>query len=169
MPKTTTKKRTFAGEKKKKYSVDAVFISYMIVVAAILLCGASMVLHRSQVNSVMNTETYQAVFLTNGQVYFGKLDGLTHRSLVLTDVYYVQETPADTEQAPQQDAQQTQPEQQNTQENAEQTQFAVVRLGNELHQPENQMVINRDQVLFWENLRSDSQVISAIEQQKQGE
>ena len=36
------------------------------------------------------------------------------------------------------------------------------KLGSELHGPEDQMVINRDQVQFWENLKDDGQVVKAI-------
>jgi len=31
-----------------------------------------------------------------------------------------------------------------------------------LHGPEDQMLINRDQITFWENLKSDGQVAKAV-------
>jgi hypothetical protein len=37
-----------------------------------------------------------------------------------------------------------------------------VKLGCELHAPFDQMVINRDQVTFWENLQDDGQVAKAV-------
>jgi len=37
------------------------------------------------------------------------------------------------------------------------------KLGNEIHGPVDQMIINSDQILFWENLKDDGQVAQAIE------
>jgi len=45
---------------------------------------------------------------------------------------------------------------------------SLVKLGCELHGPEDEMLINRDQVIFWENLKADGQVAKAVaEYQKQ--
>lgn len=100
--------------------------------------------------------TYQAVFLTNGQVYFGKLSATEGQFLTLTDIYYLQVTqpPLQGSQQQGQQAQQAQP------------QISLVKLGNELHGPVDQMSINRDQVLFWEDMKSDSQVVTAIKDYK---
>lgn len=38
----------------------------------------------------------------------------------------------------------------------------LVKLGDELHGPKDEMRINRDQVLLWENLKGDSKVTDAI-------
>ena len=55
---------------------------------ALRLCDAScgIALHPPAVNK----DAYYAVLLTNGSVYFGKLEGLGTPLPVLTDVYYVQ-------------------------------------------------------------------------------
>jgi hypothetical protein len=37
-----------------------------------------------------------------------------------------------------------------------------VKLGCELHEPLDQMVINRDQITFWENLGDNGQVAKAV-------
>jgi hypothetical protein len=44
-------------------------------------------------------------------------------------------------------------------------QFQLIKLGNELHGPTDKMYINRSQVLFYEQLRKDSQVVVNIESQ----
>src|ERR1700743_2242299 len=41
-------------------------------------------------NKNIKTSEYQAVFLTNGQVYFGKLANLNNKYVTITDVYYLQ-------------------------------------------------------------------------------
>lgn len=81
-------------------------------------------------------EKYSAVFLTNGQIYFGKYDESTS---ILTKIYYMQAVQTEQGQVPQ-----------------------LVKLGNELHGPEDEMHINKDQVLFTEPLRADSQIVKAI-------
>ena len=56
------------------------------------------------------TSGYQAVFLANGQVYFGKLSGMTASYSTLKDIYYLQvttpPTATDASQLNQQQAQQ---------------------------------------------------------------
>jgi hypothetical protein len=106
--------------------------------------------------SRVDTEKNQAVFLTNDQVYFGKIKDITDTAIVMEDIYYLQG-------AAQQDAattQDTSPAQQ------QQTDMALTKLGNELHGPEDRMQINRDQVLFWENLKDDGKVSEAIKSYK---
>jgi len=104
--------------------------------------------------SPQNENSYQAVFLTNGQVYFGKL-GKSGRSFVLRDVYYLKAT------SPLQSASST-PDAASltdTQKNIE-----LVKLGAELHGPEDAVFIEKSQVLFWENMKDSSKVLEAIKQ-----
>jgi hypothetical protein len=93
------------------------------------------------------TEGYQAVFLDNGQVYFGKLSH-SGRWLKLSDIFYLQ----------------TQSLQQNsgTGDSGADSDVQLIKLGSELHGPEDIMYIKRDHVLFWENLEDDSKVVDAI-------
>ncbi len=95
--------------------------------------------------------SYQSVFLTNGQVYFGHLYRQNHQYAVLRDVFYLQVT---------------QPPQPITAGQTPPTNINIVKLGGELHGPTDEMRINRDTVLFIEDLRSDSKVVSAINQLK---
>ncbi|MEK7504772.1 MAG: hypothetical protein AAB589_00585 [Patescibacteria group bacterium] len=93
---------------------------------------------------------YQAVFLSNNQVYFGKLSNSNSNYPKLTDIYYLQV------------AQPLQPSQPANNIN-------LVKLGNELHGPSDGMKINRDHILFVEDLKADSQVVQAIEQYKKNQ
>lgn len=99
---------------------------------------------------------YQAIFLTNGQVYFGKLKSVDSSYLKLTDIYYLQ-------------VQQTvQPDQQKQENQNQQPNVSLAKLGSELHGPEDTMYISRDQVLFWENLKEDGKVTQAIKDYQSG-
>lgn len=89
----------------------------------------------------------QAVFVnvngTNGgQVYFGNIKDLNSQYVRLTNVFYIQNQQTGTTQSSQS--------------------YTLVKLGCELHGPEDQMIINRDQVFFWENLKSDGQVAQKV-------
>lgn len=112
--------------------------------------------NKSANNTAMEQQAssgYQAVFLTNGQVYFGKLSGMTASFATLKDIYYLQvTTPPATGDASQLNQQQAQ----------QQQQLSLVKLGQELHGPVDEMKVNRDQVLFFEDIKEDGRVMQAI-------
>ena len=100
---------------------------------------------------------YQAVFLSNGQVYFGKIESPSSDYVTLKDIYYLQVTQPPL-QGSQQQGQQTQTQ--------AQPQLSLVKLGNELHGPVDEMKINRDQILFYEDMKEDAKVMQAIKEYK---
>lgn len=107
-------------------------------------------------NKHVNHQEYQALFLTNGQVYFGKLADLNHKYVTISNIYYLQVQQGQTLQSG------------STSTNTNQSQVSLAKLGSELHGPEDKMFVSSDQVLFWENLRNDSKVVQAIDKfQKQ--
>ena len=91
---------------------------------------------------------WQAVFLSNGQVYFGQIKSENTETIVVEDIYYLQVTKS------------LQPAEGDTQKENE---LSLVKLGNELHGPEDEMRINRAHVLFIENLKEDGKVVRAIQ------
>ncbi|OGE74035.1 MAG: hypothetical protein A3I07_01130 [Candidatus Doudnabacteria bacterium RIFCSPLOWO2_02_FULL_42_9] len=103
--------------------------------------------------AVLGVDTeYQAVFLTSGQVYFGKLSMGEGDWMQLRDIYYLQVT------------QQLQPDptSQDATAQTQQKNIQLVKLGSELHGPQDVMNIDRDKILFWENMKDDSKVVEAI-------
>lgn len=130
----------------------------IIVLIFVFVLGGSFFLLKDRldilganVSGTLPTSGYQAVFLSSGQVYFGKLEQ-GQGWLVLKDVYYLQ-----VEQNIQQGLQQGQLP----------SNFQLVKLGSEIHGPEDVMYIDSKNILFWENLKSDSQVMQAIERYRQ--
>ncbi len=89
---------------------------------------------------------WQAVFLSNDQVYFGKLKNYDGKYLTLSEVYYLR----------------TAEDLQNTSST-----LNLVKLGGELHGPEDIIFIPKSSVLFWENLKDTSRVVQSIEGAKQ--
>lgn len=143
-------------EKKKKRSFNfskitmgLLLVSTTFLVLALLLGMVFGVGGQNKEADLIQTDKYQAVFLNSqdGQVYFGKLEVFNKDLYQLTDIYYVRvENPIQPEGA-------NQPAQPN---------ISLAKLGNELHGPQDAMFINRAQVLYWENLKDDGQVVTAI-------
>lgn len=102
-------------------------------------------------SGLVDKSKYQAVFLNGGQVYFGKIGDLNSKYMRVSSVYYLRVN------------QQVQPD---ANAATSQNDISLVKLGCELHGPTDEMVINREQVVFWENLKGDGQVAKAVEQYK---
>jgi hypothetical protein len=109
--------------------------------AALLCIGGWLLLGRSSAKVAMSTP-YQAVLLSNGSAYFGKLQGLGTPFPVLTEVYYVQ-----SHQDPQ----------------TKQTTNILVRRGKEWHAPD-RMILNANMIVLVEPVNPSSRVAQLIGQ-----
>jgi hypothetical protein len=123
----------------------------IICLAAAVVLGSWWMARNSEAAQV-KSDRYQSVFLTNGQVYFGKITDLNGSYVRISDIYYLQV----------QQAVQPTDGKEDTSTTDASSKPQLVKLGNELHAPEDAMQINRDQVLFWENIKPDGQVAKAI-------
>ena len=86
------------------------------------------------------TGEWYAVYLLNGQVLYGQIRGFTKDTLRLVNVYYIQTLTV-----------------------GERTTNNIVRRGtNEVSAPENWLLINRDQILYWEKIGKDAPVMKVI-------
>lgn len=135
-------------------AVTLLIVTTLLVLAVIvaLMFGGK---NANSETDLINEDQYQAVFLNSqdGQVYFGKLEVYNKDLYSLTDIYYVRVN------------QQVQPGSETPTQN-----ISLAKLGAELHCPVDQMFIARDQVLYWENIRDEGQVVTAIkEYQASGE
>jgi hypothetical protein len=97
-------------------------------------------------SSFVDMGKYQAVFLNNGQVYFGNIKDLNSNYLRMTNIYYL--TQGNTSSS-----------------SSSSSNYSLVKLGcQQIHDPLDEMVINRSQVTFWENLNPSGKVVSSIKQ-----
>jgi hypothetical protein len=135
---------------------DSGILSKVTAILVALLCIAALgwfanrALAAMTADSAVKAKQYQAVFLTNGQVYFGKVSKVDGSYVKVTDIYYLQ-------------VQQTvQPKDTSAAAAAANQQVSLAKLGGELHGPEDIMYVSRQQVLFWENLKADGKVAKAI-------
>lgn len=136
------------GKNKRDKSKVLIFLIGLAVVALGLF--SSWLLYKSSTSSSIDNNKYQALFLTNGQVYFGKLKILNSDYVKLTDIYYLQTTSTTDKTAALQNA------------SGNATGVQLIKLGSEVHGPADEMTVNRDQVLFFENIKKDGQVTSSI-------
>lgn len=126
-----------------------VVLLVVLSLAGIVFLGAK-ALSAVTADSSIKVKQFQAVFLTNGQVYFGNLTKVDGSYVKLTDIFYLQVSSSGS-QATAQPASST-----------AQQQVSLAKLGGELHGPEDSMYISRSQVLFYENLKTDGKVAQAI-------
>lgn len=111
----------------------------LIIVICLIVAGAAGFLLYKYIYKAPQKRS--AVFMTNGQVYFGYLNGATANTVTLSDVYYLKISDL---------------------QNSTNKQILLVKMGNELHGPESNMYIDRSQILFWQTLRPDSKINDAI-------
>ena len=128
----------------------------LIVILVIIGGGIYLIASYTGIGSVLLNPNqlsgnWQAVFLSNGQVYFGKIAKMNNDIIVLRDIYYLQVVTQPLQRSAEGETP-TEPEQRLT----------LIKLGNEIHGPQDEMVINRNHVVIMEDLKDDSRVVQAI-------
>jgi hypothetical protein len=136
-----------SGKSKKKLNFLSMRTGSMILLLGILAILIVIIAYLSFGNffnegSYVNKSQYQAVFVningsSGGQAYFGNITAINSKNIVLSNVFYLQS-------------------------GSSSNQFTLNNLSCALYNPQDQMIINRDQVAFWENLKSNSQVTQDI-------
>lgn len=142
--------RIMRGKKLSFHTITSVVLLFSLTLLTVAVIGFIMNFRGKDESRYVAKDKMQAVFLNGGQVYFGKIKELNNKYIGVTDIYYLRVN------------QQVQPR---GEEQAQQD-ISLVKLGCELHGPQDQMLINREQVVFWENLKDDGQVAKAVEAYK---
>jgi hypothetical protein len=122
-----------------KGSSRVIFFAALVVALAVIAAGW-MISHPSAVSF---DQTYQAVLLSNGQVYFGRLEGYGTENPVLREVFYVQSGLNDQKQPTN----------------------ILLKRGKEWHGPD-RMYLNPRQIIMVEPVGSTSRVYELIKDLK---
>lgn len=138
------------SQRNSQLNLSVVFLTTGFFVAVLLLTG--LYFFNSEGNTFTfasngqseSSSDYQAVFLDNGQVYFGSIIESNESEVHLSDPYYLRVNDS-IEEA----------------DNVE-ADLSLIKRAETLHGPEPVMFFNRDHVLFIENLSEESQVVQAI-------
>lgn len=139
-----------SGGKKQRGKWLSIVSVFLLVATALLVAMVTFSMATSKekkADEYIDSTKFQAVFLEGGSVYFGKLRELNSQYATLDNIYYLRVN-----------------NEGQSGENASQAQqdVSLTKLGCELHGPQDRMVINADQITFWENLKDDGQVAKAI-------
>ncbi len=144
------KKTTRARKSPKDYKKAILVLTTLIFVLILIFTSISFWQNGTVRNTIQLLKyrgSYQAVFLNNGQVYFGNIVELTNEYVILEDPYSikVQQTQAD--------------------EDGETTgsEVKLLSIEDEFYKPEGYMLIERSGILLIEELQDTSQIIEIIE------
>ena len=134
---------TVASESANHKGQSRRVILWSVISLAIgLLIGHIVTYHWGRHDGQAFRTPYQAVLLSNGAVYYGKLSGYGTRNPVLNDVFYI--------------VSKTDPE-------TKQVTNVLVKRGKELHGPD-RMYLNASQIVFIEPVGPESKVAQLIKQ-----
>ena len=145
-------KRTTALERRRDWPTVMSHVAYVCAAVAFVLVVAQFWLYSLHFNRIFNNATVSAVTLTNGQTYFGRLEKFGTHTVVLFNPYYLQVNPTTTET--------TDPA--TTEATGDSSNLQLKKLTDDFHQPNDYLIINRDQVLYWQHLELGSPIIQAM-------
>ena len=91
------------------------------------------------------SDAFWAVYLDSGQVFYGKKDKPDKNYVTMTNVFYYQPGVR----------------------SAKSGNIRIIKVGTEIHQPQDYVYINKQHIERQEQLSSDSKVVKAIEQYKE--
>lgn len=133
-------------EEPKKEGKKIFKLKFFIIVAILAVLIFIVFANINKISDMFGGERefYSAVFLTNGEVYFGKILEENDIEIVLKEVFYLQA---------------------NKTENGSQSvdnKMILAKLNQQFHGPTDELFINRSQVIFYEKLRDDSKVVESI-------
>ena len=122
--------------------------NYLVIMATILVIVIAKVIYFY--STCPDRDSYQAVFLENGNSFYGKLDNIYSKYATLSDVYYLKTNRPTID-----------PE--TGKQVAPKTPYDLVKLGNEIHGPEDEIHINKKHIMYWVNIKDTGNVAQAIQ------
>jgi len=134
----STSSENIAISRRAVRQVISVVVAVLILfaIAILIITVARSLQQPDPLSGAINPNEYQAVFLTNGEVYFGKMSaGPGAQFYFLRHVYFLQTTA----------------------KNGKTTSRNLVRLTGQIQGPEDFLAINRSQISYVENLKPNGQ------------
>jgi hypothetical protein len=150
-PAGPAKSKKFS-DNSKMWRVGAVALLFCItILVAAVIVFLAVAKDGTDQSKYVDESKYQAVFLTNGQVYFGNVKTINDNFVRLTNIYYLtQNTTTGTNGSTTADGN-----------------YTLVKLGcQQIHNPTDEMLISQTQVSFWENLEDKGKVVTSINEFK---
>lgn len=132
--------RRTPAERRKTKQPGNNLVAFLLAGLIVVVIAGFLLMWASTRTAVSFPTSYQAVLLSNGAVYYGKLEGYGTSRPVLNNVFYIVSR-ADA--------------------NTKQVSNVLVKRGNELHGPD-RMYLNPTQIVFVETVGKDSKVAQLI-------
>jgi hypothetical protein len=116
-------------------------VIYLAIITSPLIIGIFTYI-KNKFEAWFKFRGYQAIFLnsSDGQTYFAKITSISNKDITIKDIYYIRK---------------------------DNRKLSLAKLGSEIHGPKDRMYINREHVLFIENLKNDGETVKAILKFKQ--
>lgn len=126
----------------------------MIVFIFIILAGLLTFQTKLNKSLPFSKHEFYAVFLDNQQMYVGEIVKSTPNTIFLKNIYYLQTSDVID---------------QNLQSSSLSAQISLIKLGDELHQPKDEMIIQTQHILFYQPLKAEGPVYEALKASSQSE
>jgi hypothetical protein len=136
-PSPQQRSAPLARKSRQKYYILAIIV-------LVIMCGLAYFLYSKSPVQKVDSSRYQVVYLSNGQAYFGKLQNTTGEYLMIKTPYTAQSVQSGDKAA------------------ATDNTTTLLKVSAQVYGPDDSIAIKSSQVLFWQNLRSDSKVSQAI-------
>lgn len=126
-------------------------INTILMVLLVFVITASFFFYISALRHKSFSSAFQVVVLDTGEVFFGTIKKNSNDNIELVNVYYL---PIDATDlfSPKVNSSDS---------------FSVIKIGNELHGPEDSMYITKEHIVFIQNLKEDSRIVTAIKEYQQ--
>lgn len=121
-----------------------IFVSILIFTSISLWQNGTV---RNTIQLLKYRGSYQAVFLTSGQAYFGNITEISDEYIIIKKPFSIKVQQKQTDE----DAQ------------VSQSEIKLLSIEDEFYQPEGYMLIEKNAILFIEELKDSSQIIEIIE------
>ena len=125
-----------------------VVLGVIVIIGGLIafgIWGGVWLMSRFQPANPSGASPYTAVYLTTGDIYFGKFARFPKPRM--TDVWFLQRSAGENNQP----------------------QFGILPFKSAFWGPINEINFNPNQILFWANLRNDSSVLKALQNQLSAE
>ena len=128
----------------------AIFVfAVLIFVLVLIFTGISLWQDgtvRNAMQLIKYNDSYQVVFLTSGQAYFGNITEITNEYIIMENPFSIKVQQAQADESSQ----------------VSQSEIKLLSIEDEFYQPEGYMLIEKSAILFTEELKDSSQIVEII-------
>lgn len=153
-PRRETPKPQPTPAKPARKTTFMIGLAALVVLAACVFASWWFMRADANTAAMIDSSKYQAVSFVDGQLYFGNLSVVNDKYMKLTDIYYLQPQTEGAAGAG------------NVQKTTSDQNFKLVKFTEVIYEPQDEMIIPKRQILFFENLKPGGKVTQLIKQEQ---